>query len=326
MEQPADASPLIDNGLPLFGPTSNAPQMAFGCEQLGGHNWGTLDIDAVHEAIGVALDQGVTLFDTADCYGPELSEQRLGRALAGLGRQVHIATKFGVRLDDQGRRRNDSSAAWCRQAVRASLQRLGVERIALYQLHCHDGHTPIEDTLQALTDLRAEGLIAAWGVCNLGAQALTPEQWAACTSLQAELSLLAPQQVAPVREVCSRGVHFLAYGVLAQGLLSGRYDAETRFAVDDRRAMPRYHNFHGQRLQAALAVVETLRREAGALGCSPGMLAIAWVRTVHPNVWPIVGIKRRAHVDDAVRALSLQVPPEVVDRLSAAARTFGAAT
>ncbi|HOB92509.1 MAG TPA: aldo/keto reductase [Aquabacterium sp.] len=326
MEQPADATFRINARPPLFAGQPDAPQFVFGCEQLGGHNWGELDIDAVREAIGVAVDRGVALFDTADCYGPYLSEERLGQALAGLGERVHIATKFGVRLDDQGRRRNDSSAAWCRQAVRASLRRLGVERIALYQLHCHDGHTPIEETLQALADLKSEGLIAASGVCNLGAQALTPAQWRACATLQAELSLLAPHQVATVREVCDQGVQFLAYGVLAQGLLSGRYGADTRFAANDRRAMPRYHNFHGQRLQAALALVDTLRREADGFGCSPGMLAIAWARAVHPNVWPIVGIKRRSHVDDAVRALSLQVPPGVIASLSAAARDFGAST
>lgn len=310
----------------LFGSLPDALPMAFGCEQLGGHNWGALDIDAVREAIALAVDQGVVLFDTADCYGPYLSEQRLGEALAGLGDRVHIATKFGVRIDDQGRRRNDSSAAWCRQAVRASLRRLNVERIALYQLHCHDGHTPIEETLQALADLQAEGLIGAWGVCNLGAEALTGPQWQACASLQAELSLLAPQQVAPVRQVCEQGVHFLAYGVLSQGLLSGRYDADTRFGADDRRAMPRYRNFHGQRLQAAMRVVEELRLAAAELGCTPGMLAIAWVRTVHPNVWPIVGVKRPGHVDDAVRALALRLPPEITARLSAAAHRFGAST
>jgi aryl-alcohol dehydrogenase-like predicted oxidoreductase len=236
-----------------------------------------------------------------------------------------IATKFGVRLDAQGRRQNDSSPRWCREAVRGSLQRLGVDCIDVYQMHCHDGVTPLADTIGELENLRASGLIREWGLCNLTPADVPPDAWASCASLQAELSLLSISKEPAALEACTRGVRFLAYGVLAQGLLAGRYDAETRFPLEDRRSQARYRNFHGNRFHAALQVVGELKACASELGCRPGVLAIAWVRSLHPRIWPIVGIKTRSHLDDAVAAAELLVPDAVDARLRTAAARFAEA-
>ena len=306
----------------LFANLASAPPLVFGCEQLGGYNWGDVDIGEMRDALSYALDCGIVAFDTADCYGPYLSEQRLGVALAGVRDRVIIATKFGVRLDNQGRRRNDSSPAWCRSAIEGSIRRLGVERIDLYQMHCHDGHTPLEDTVGALEDLRSRGLIRGWGLCNVAPATVPPTAWGGCESLQAELSLLAATQEHAAMQACERGVQFLAYGVLGQGLLSGSYDAGSRFSAGDRRTQAHYRNFHGARLRAALKLVDELKGCAVDLGCSASTLAIAWVRSLHLRVWPIVGIKRRSHVEDALRAVRLTVPQYVRTRLRAAATAF----
>lgn len=306
----------------LFDGLGAARRVVFGCEQLGGYNWGSIDVAEVEYAIAAALDAGVSVFDTADCYGPFLSEQRLGNAIRHFRGRAVIATKFGVRLDAQGRRSNDSSPQWCRQAVRGSLQRLGVDCVDLYQMHCHDGVTPLADTIGELEKLRESGLIREWGLCNVAPADVPPEAWASCASLQAELSLLSMFKEPAALEACSRGARFLAYGVLAQGLLAGQYDVEARFPLEDRRSQPRYRNFHGDRFTAALQVVSELKACASELGCRPGVLAIAWVGSLHPRIWPIVGIKTHSQLGDAVASAELSVPAAVDARLRAAAARF----
>jgi myo-inositol catabolism protein IolS len=312
----------IGQGGRLFDRRRGVRPLIFGCEQLGGYNWGTIEVAEVEKAIAAALETGIVFFDTADCYGPFLSESRLGAAVRHARGRAVIATKFGVRLDAQGRRKNDTSPEWCREAVRGSLQRLGVDCIDLYQMHCHDGVTPLEDTIGELENLRASGLVGAWGLCNVRPADLPAAAWASCVSLQAELSLLSIEQEAVALEVCARGAHFLAYGVLAQGLLAGRYDAATRFGPEDRRSHQRYRNFHGERFFAGLEVLQELQSCASEIGCREGALAIAWVRSLHPRIWPIVGIKTRDQLQDALSATEIDVPVAVDGRLRAAAARF----
>jgi len=306
----------------VFDGLRSARRLVFGCEQLGGYNWGSVEITEIERAISVAVDAGVALFDTADCYGPFLSEERLGTVLRPVRKRVAIATKFGVRIDQQGRRTNDSSPQWCRKAAHDSLRRLGVDFIDLYQMHYRDGSTPLEDTIDELERLRTSGLIRQWGLCNVEPDEVPSDAWAFCASLQSELSLLAGDHELAARDACARGSRFLAYGVLAQGLLSGRYDAAAHFTPDDRRSHQRYRNFHGERFVAALEVLGELKACSSELGCQPSVLAIAWVRSLHPQIWPIVGIKSCSQLEDALSATDLDVSHSIVARLRAAAERF----
>ena len=201
---------------------------------LGCNNFGPrLDADRSAAVVDAAIDAGVTFLDTADIYGQGASEEFIGRALARSGRraEVVIATKFGHRSGhpDRGGHPN-----WVRQAADASLRRLGVEVIDLYQLHSPDPLVPLAETLGALDDLVRAGKVREIGCSNFGAELLDDARAAAAggarfVSVQNEYSLLQrePERGAPgqrVLDACERhGLAFLPYYPLASGLLTGKY-------------------------------------------------------------------------------------------------------
>ena len=136
-----------------------------GCP-MGGHGWGNVQEAELIEAVHTALDKGITFFDTADTYGLGQSELTLGKALGSHRKDVVIASKFGVRVGN-GKTTYDNSPQWIREALDASLKRLGTDYIDLYQVHYRDGVTPIYDVVETLEELKAKGLIRAYGLSNL---------------------------------------------------------------------------------------------------------------------------------------------------------------
>ena len=217
--------PLGDSGLTVS-------VVGLGCNNLGGR----LDADATRAVVGAALDAGITLFDTADSYGADRdgsSEVLLGEALGRRRDDVVVATKFGSRVDgrngpDWGRR---GARRYVVRAVEASLQRLGTDRIDLYQHHHPDPTTPVEETLAALDDLVHAGKVLYVGTSNLAAWQAVDADWTARTrglarpvSAQNHYSLLereAERELVPALLRC--GVGLLPYYPLANGLLTGKY-------------------------------------------------------------------------------------------------------
>ena len=293
-------------------------RVAFGCEQLGGYGWGEVDLAEISAAIEAALESGPVLFDTADCYGKGLSESRLGEALAPAGQHALVATKFGVRFAPDGTVFYDNSRAWAEIALAESLRRMHRERVDLYQVHYADTRTPLEATFEWLEQQRSAGRIRWYGVSNI---AVTDEQARAFPGLASqslEFSLANRRHETAALAAHGRGLSFIAYGVLAQGMLSGRYTDSTALAAGDRRQNPRYANFHGEKLQHNLALVEVLRTHAAQIGVTPAQLAIAWILTRLPHALALVGIKSRRQFSDAHAAQSLVVPLETQAALDAA--------
>lgn len=292
----ADSTPKIGRTLQLPILNRSVQRIAFGCEPLGGYNWGHVDISAIEAAIEAALEiatpEKAILFDTSDTYGPHLSEERLGQCLAGRREATVLATKFGVRLAD-GRAFYDTSPAYVDRALDASLSRLGTDQIDLYQMHWPDAATPLADTLSALERFRAEGRIGAYGVSNVAPRDLTPhlEAFPGLASFSLGYSLLDREREADILALCDRGLVFLAYGALAQGLLSGKYGADTVFEGQDRRNNPKYRNFHGERLTRNLAIVESLKSEAVTLGVPVPALALGFVLAKLDRSISLAGIK-----------------------------------
>lgn len=226
---------------------------------LGCNNFGMLSDEARSAAVvHAALDAGITFFDTADVYGGTLSEQFLGRALAGRRDEVVIATKFGMPLG--GEREGGASAAWIEQAAEASLRRLGTDHIDLYQQHAPDDTVPIDETLEALDRLVTAGKVRHIGNSNFtagqieAAAAVSADHgWARFVSAQNELSLLHTGVRHDVLPACERSrVAFLPYFPLASGMLTGKYHRDapapdgTRLAVMPRERAARFlsdHNF-----------------------------------------------------------------------------------
>jgi aryl-alcohol dehydrogenase-like predicted oxidoreductase len=295
-------------------------RLAFGCEQLGGHAWGAIEPADIIAAIEEAVHAGVTLFDTADCYGHGESERRLGQALAPHRARVLIATKFGVRFNDAGGVWYDSSPQWARAALEESRRRLDTDVVDLLQVHYWDGVTPLTQLFEALERLREEHKIRWYGISNYAPDAALTAAFPGLVSASFEYSLVDRSHEWKARSLAAAGLTFLAYGTLGQGILSGAYGAQARFGDDDRRAHPRYHNFHGARLERNLRLLDVVREQAEQLGAPPSQLAIAWVLKSMPGSVALVGIKRVDQLRDALGALTLGIPQCVkaaLDRVSA---------
>jgi aryl-alcohol dehydrogenase-like predicted oxidoreductase len=200
--------------------------VGLGCNNFGGR----MDEAATKRVVHAAIDAGVTLFDTADIYGGTKSEEFLGRSLGRRRDQVQIATKFGGPIDEK--RKGGASAAYIAQAVEDSLQRLGTDRIDLYQLHFPDASTPLDETLGALDELVSAGKVLEIGGSNFAAEQIDESARisadrgiARFQSVQNEYSLLrrGPERFG-VLDACERnGVGFIPYFPLASGVLSGKY-------------------------------------------------------------------------------------------------------
>jgi aryl-alcohol dehydrogenase-like predicted oxidoreductase len=271
-----------------------------------------------------AIDLGVTLFDTAEMYGPYLNEELLGRALAGRRDQVVVATKFGTILHrGDGTRGLDGSAENVRLAVEGSLQRLNTDYIDLYYQHRMDPGTPVEETVGALAELIAEGKIRHYGLSEAApatirrAHAVHP-----VTALQTEYSLWSrePEQeiLAVVREL---GIGFVPYSPLGRGFLTGTIRSLDQLDESDfRRYNPR---FEGDNLAKNIGIVERVDAVAAEVGAKPGQVALAWLLAKGDDIAPIPGTKRVAYLEENVAADAIELSAEQLAALDAVGDPVG---
>ncbi|THD71105.1 aldo/keto reductase [Phenylobacterium sp.] len=249
---------------------------------LGCNNFGMrIDDKATQAVVDAALDAGITLFDTADIYGGTKSEEFLGKALGKRRGDVVLATKFGMRIGDDDRRKG-GSRRWIMTAVEDSLKRLGTDWIDLYQFHQPDPDTPIDETLRALDDLVTQGKVRYIGNSNFTGWQIADADWTAAgatrfVSAQNQFSLLERKVQFEVLPACEHfGLGFLPFFPLASGLLSGKYKRGEAPPEGTRLAA------WGPRGQAALNdknfdKVEKLEAWAGERGHTILELAFAWL-------------------------------------------------
>jgi aryl-alcohol dehydrogenase-like predicted oxidoreductase len=282
--------------------------------------YGPADESASIETIHRALDLGVTLLDTADMYGSGHNERLVGRAIADRRDEVVLATKFGIRrdADDPTRRGVDSSPEYVRQACDASLQRLGIETIDLYQLHRRNPAVPIEDTVGAMAELVSAGKIRHIGLSEVNADTLRRAHAThPVSTLQTEYSLwersIETEILPAAREL---GVGVVPYSPVGRGFLTGAITSLEDLPADDfRRTDPR---FQGENLRHNLALVEQVRKLAAGVGCTPVQLALAWLLAQGEDVVPIPGTKRVRYLEENVAAADVELSPQTVQALSAA--------
>ena len=279
--------------------------LGFGCWAIGGHGYGEVDDATSTTAIQKALELGVNLFDTADVYGFGRSEQVLSAALGDARHDVVIATKFGVAWDEAGNIWKDSSPARAVTALEASLRRLRVERIPLYQVHWSDGRTPLEETLAALERQRDAGKIEFIGLSNFASSQFTAAGNALVASCQYEYNVVQRSHASDIKSCQKAGIGILVYGVLARGLLSGKFDPHHKFGPGDTRA--RDPNFSGQRLTLMVRAAEILRAAADRAEATPAEVAIRWAIDQPGVTAAIVGAKTAAQVAENVGALNAAV-------------------
>jgi aryl-alcohol dehydrogenase-like predicted oxidoreductase len=292
---------------------------------LGCNNFGRrIDAAATERVVDAALDEGVTLFDTADVYGDGSSEEYLGAALAGRRDEAVIATKFGMELGDG---QQGAHPAYVRSACEASLRRLGTDHIDLYQLHRPDPDVPIAETLGALGELVEAGEVRVIGHSNLSAEQMDEAEAEAAAgavprfeSAQDRWSLLERGFEDDKRPAIERnGLAVLPYFPLASGLLTGKYrEGETpdpgwRIAAlpDDRRS--------AQLSADRLATVERLRGFAASHERTLLELAMSWLATQPPVASVIAGATRPEQVAANVAAADWKLTDDElaeVDRLT----------
>lgn len=276
-----------------------------GCP-MGGYGWGNVQEEELIAAVHAALDAGVTFFDTADTYGLGQSEKTLAKGLGSHRQEVVIESKFGVRVGG-GQTVYDNSPAYIRQALEASLQRLGTDYIDVYLIHYRDGKTPIGDVVATLEALKAEGKIRYYGLSNIhgdGLQELLPYRgsFACC---QDEFSLACRRNEADLRTVQRElDVTPMTWGSLGQGILTGKYTRENvRFGADDRRSREIYVNFHGEKLEQNLRIVDVLRTIAAAHGKSVPACAIRYILDAIPDSVVLAGVKRPTQLASNLEAM-----------------------
>ena len=290
--------------------------IVMGTWQAGRSMWTDIDDVQTLKAVRAAFDAGITVFDTATVYGNGHSERIVGQALADCRPQVVIATKvFSNRL------RRDQVAAACEQ----SLRDLGTDYIDLYQIHWPPGSfggeaVPLSEPLEAMTRLQEQGKIRAIGVSNFSREQLA-EAHRICpiSSLQPPYSLFWRHHEAATMDFCRQnGITVLAYSPMAQGLLTGKFGPDHRFAPGDHRAKNRLFqpSLYG-RVQEALA---QLRPVAGRLGVSLGQLALAWV-IAHENTCAIAGARDPEQVRQNAAAGDLVLDEAVMAELDRIGRT-----
>ena len=267
-----------------------------------------------------ALELGVTLFDTADMYGPHANEMLLGRALHGRRGQAFIATKFGIVRDPENPaiRGINGHPDYVRTAIDGSLARLGVDCVDLYYQHRVDPGVPIEDTVGAMARLVEQGKVRFLGLSEASVDTLRRAHAVhPITALQSEYSLWSrdPESTGTLAACAELGVGFVAYSPLGRGFLTGALRSPEDFAADDyRRGSPR---FQGENFGRNLALVEQVSRLAQDKGCTPGQLALAWVLAQHPHVVPIPGTRRRRHLAENVAALDVHLGADDLAQLAA---------
>jgi aryl-alcohol dehydrogenase-like predicted oxidoreductase len=275
--------------------------IGLGCMTMTGGYGGSPDRGEMVELIRAAVDLGVTLFDTAEVYGPHANEELVGEALAPVRERVVIATKFAADIDPverkpRGRMLLPGEVA---RAAEGSLRRLGVEVIDLYYQHRVNPEVPIEEYAGAVGELIAAGKVRHFGMSEAAASTIRrahPVQ--PVTAVQSEYSLWWRRPEQEVLEACEElGIGFVPYSPLGKGFLTGAVNASTTFeeGSDLRAQIPR---FSAEALSHNLTLVEGVKAIAMAKGVTPGQVALAWLLARKPWIVPIPGTTKRHRMEE----------------------------
>ena len=270
-----------------------------------------------------AVERGVTLFDTAEVYGPFVNEELVGEALAPFRGNVAIATKFGFKLDPDGGPQwsgLDSRPEHIKEVAEASLRRLKVDAIDLLYQHRVDPDVPIEDVAGAVKDLIRQGKVRHFGLSEPGAQTIRRAHAVQpITAIQNEYSLWTrgPENNGVLQACEELGIGFVPYSPLGKGFLTGAMNENTKLASDDFRSLlPR---FTPEAMKANQALVDLLGRIAKKKNATPAQIALAWLLAQKPWIVPIPGTTKLHRLEENIGAAAIALTSQDIREIEQAA-------
>jgi len=298
--------------------------LGLGCMGLSFGLGPAVEKQAGIDLIRAAVDAGVTFFDTAEVYGAYTNEELVGEALAPVRDRVVIATKFGFKIDGNGKQAGlDSRPEHIKAVAEASLKRLRTDVIDLLYQHRVDPNVPIEDVAGAVKELIRQGKVRHFGLSEAGvsvirqAHAVQP-----VTALQSEYSLWWREPEAEILPVLEElGIGFVPFSPLGKGFLTGKIDEGTAFdPTDFRNTVPR---FSAENRKANRALVDVIAGVASRKGVTNAQLALAWVLAQKPWIVPIPGTTKRHRLEENVGAAAVELSADDLGEIGAAAAEVG---
>jgi aryl-alcohol dehydrogenase-like predicted oxidoreductase len=303
-------------------------RVGFGAWAVGGswaYGWGDQDDQESIDAIRHAVEEGVNWIDTAAVYGLGHSEKVVARAVKGLAQMPYVFTKCGMTWDDRGNVSRVARPDTIRREAEASLRRLDVEVIDLYQVHqVPDDGTPVEEYWQTMVDLKNEGMVRAIGLSNHSVALLErADKIGHVDSLQPPFSMIDRTQAEEIAWCARNGTGVIVYSPMQSGLLTGAFSrerVESLPADDWRRRVPDFTT----ELDQNLALADALGPIAERHGVTRAAVAVAWTLAWPGVTGAIVGARRPDQVDGWLPAASLRLTQEDLDEIAAAIERTGA--
>src|SRR5579863_6077966 len=290
--------------------TLEVSEMGFGCMNASGNYGPAPDKNQGIGVIRTTHEKGVTLFDTAEFYGPYTNEELVGEALAPIRDRVVIATKFGFDNEKGGLVLN-SRPEHIRKVVEKSLKRLRTDRIDLYYQHRVDPSVPIEDVAGAVKELIAAGKVLHFGLSEASAKTIRrAHAIQPVSAVQTEYSLMNRdvEQNGVLKTCGELGIGFVPWGPVGQGFLTVKIDAQTKFdpKLDMRSGFPR---FSPENISANMPIVDLIRRFAEKKNATPAQISLAWLLAQKPFIVPIPGTRNIDHLNENLAAINVQLTP-----------------
>lgn len=296
------------------------PGIGLGCMGMTGFQNGNMygkadEVEAI-ATIHRSLELGGNFLDTADLYGPFKNEQLIAKAIQGNRDQYIIATKFGWEIDDSDNLTwaINGKKDYVKKSIERSLKNLNTDYIDLYYMHRLDKNTPIEETVEAMSELVKEGKIGYIGLSEVSSETVKRAHAVhPITAVQSEYSLFerSVEERGVLNTLNELGIGFVAYSPLGRGFLSGQIRSLDDLPEDDfRRAIPRFQEAYFQKNIELVKAIEILAEEKNV---TSSQLALAWI--ISKGILPIPGTKRRKYLEQNIAALAIELSEADLDKL-----------